>query len=281
MLAIIPGWNSSACDWEMLVPALARRGYEIYISGRRGQWGDPRKWDGIAPRTSPRGDIDTWRRWAEDYAAFTRWVAARHPFVPLIYGGQSMGLLDVITVAGDPSWGGAPARGVFVISPALAYTHPSASSRRLNFLARLFDQDFRLADMDYFRGKGARIMNDPALWDQWSLSHDRIREGFTLRWLNEQYEYGRAAVRAARGVRESVAMFYGGLDPMLSREHNLTAPGGKLRLARELSGATLTEVTYPQGNHALFTDEPPRGRFIVDLTAWLDATTSAQGTSDR
>ena len=261
VIAGITGWQSSACDWEAVGEGLAHRGYELYVSGRRGQWGDVEQ-----TTRDPRGlgDIRTWKQWVEDYAAFTRWVAARHPDVPLVYGAISLGTTETLIVAAEPRWGGVSPRGIFIISPSLVFLYPKKDLARKDLLGRIFqDQNARFADLKSVATSRTGIFNDSKQWEEWSHSKDRV-ESFTYRWAANMFDAGKAARRAAPKVQRPVLLMVGDNDPLLGR----AIPDAEGRLVAALQNEPTKH--YPSGNHALWSSEPPRRQMLADLVAWLE-----------
>jgi len=281
VIAAMPGWDSDACDWAPLARGLAARGYEIYVTGRRSQWGDPRVYRGDDLKKATRGDLHDWQVWPKDYAAFTRWVAARHPGRPLIYAGQSMGSEEVLNVAGNPEWQGAPARGVFVISPPLPFMYPNASAGFVTAFGPLFlDQDFRVADVDQMRADHVQLMNSPTEWQRWSHSSDRVREGFTTRWLGEAAHMGSSAGNAAKNIHGPVFIYLGGKDQLLAENASRTASDAWKQCQRDLSHARVTTCVLPNGNHLPFPDSPEGTQVQASVARWLDRVSAANQKSN-
>lgn len=264
VIAAITGWQSSACDWDVVGKSLSRRGYELNVSGRRGQWGDVEQ-----TRADPHalGDIRSWKQWMEDYADFTRVIAARHPGTPLVYGALSLGTTETLVVAGDRRWGGAKPDALFIASPAFVFLDPSEELTRTEFLARFSPPKKRFGDLELAEQSKVHIIEDDTLWKEWSQSQDRV-ESYTTRWLLNMFAAGRSARRAASAVECPARLLWGGRDPLLAQARK-DAPE-RLRTRMKLPRSAVRE--FPKGSHALWAEEPVRGEVLQDLGRWLDRT---------
>jgi alpha-beta hydrolase superfamily lysophospholipase len=275
VIAASPGWDSDALDWTPTASGLAARGYEVYVLGRRTQWGDPRVYLGTDMGQARRGNLSDWRQWAKDYAGFTRWVAARHPGRPLIYGAQSLGSNEVLTVAGDPVWRGAPARGVFLITPSLSHMYPSAKMSFLNAVGPVFfKQDYRMADVQGMHHDGKRIMNNLAEWTRWSNSKDRVYEGYTTRWLGQTLAIGEAARKAVKNIHVPLFAYQGGSDQLLRQqidEQNVQSDAWE-QFQKEIAAHGAVTLHPPSGNHMPFADPSTESQIRARLLLWLDRT---------
>lgn len=288
VIAASPGWDSDALDWTPTASGLAARGYEVYVLGRRSQWGDPRVRLGMDASKFIRGDQQHWEKWAQDYAGFTRWVAARHPRRPLIYGAQSLGSNEVLTVAGDPAWHGAPARGIFLITPSLSHMYPSGKMSFLNAAGPLiFQQDYRMADVQGMENYGTKmhgkelahiqIMNNPVEWHRWSHSRDRVWEGYTVRWLGQTLAIGDAARKALPNIHVPMFAYQGGSDQLLIQQTNdgNVQSNAWRQFHDEIASRPGTVTMHPyEGNHMPFADAAVESQIRARLLHWLDRTVS-------
>jgi pimeloyl-ACP methyl ester carboxylesterase len=189
VVVAVPGWNATAGDIEPLARYLALRGIRVYSSGVRGQHGD------LTARSRHRkGDIEDGRLWTRDFCEFTDWVRRRHPRTPLILYGQSMGALTVLTAADATACGDrVELRGIILHSPAVAMMYTQPPVRTFIGLMRSLNGDRLLFNVGLIPGDKPALTSD-AMFDRvWGLSSDRVRPGFTWRFLDEALKLGERA----------------------------------------------------------------------------------------
>lgn len=265
VMAALPGWDSSACDWELLARKLSRQGIAVYASGRRGDWGVPDA--DYAKMRHQRGDIDTWENWARDYAEFTHFVARRHPGAPVVFAGHSMGTLEVLNVAGDSRWSGVRPAAVVLYSPALTMIDPSCMIRLRGWIGRLVTRpEERFGEAAAIEQSGEAIFNDWRKNAQVIHSADRA-PSYTFHFIREAAALGKAAGRAAPAIRTPVLWFLGGADVLLLPDK--TQPGAPERFERSLRQAPGEGHPLTQGSHCLNQEEPECSVAARKTATWL------------
>lgn len=91
VMITVHGLSGTAEDFHALGEALPSQGIAVYGYELRGQGNDPDR--------ARRGDIDEPETWMRDLMAFHRLVRARHPGVPVVWYGESLGSLIALHAA--------------------------------------------------------------------------------------------------------------------------------------------------------------------------------------
>jgi len=91
VLITVHGLSGTAEDFHALGEALPSQGIAVYGYELRGQGNDPDR--------ARRGDIDEPETWLRDLMTFHRLVRARHPGVPVVWYGESLGSLIALHAA--------------------------------------------------------------------------------------------------------------------------------------------------------------------------------------
>jgi alpha-beta hydrolase superfamily lysophospholipase len=206
----VPGWNATAGDIEPLARYLALRGIRVYSSGVRGQHGDL-----TASRLHTKGELDDGRLWTRDFCRFAGWVRRRHPRTPMFFYGQSMGALTVL-IAADAAASGenGELRGIILHSPAVAMIYTPLPVRSFIGLMRALNGDRLLFNIGLIPVDKPALTSD-AMFDRvWGLSVDRVRPGFTWRFLDEALKLGGRARLAATRLKAPVLVLTGDKDPI-------------------------------------------------------------------
>ena len=257
----VPGWNATAGDIEPLARYLTARGICVYSSGVRGQHGDL-----TAKSQHTKGEIDDGRLWTRDFCEFTQWVRGRYPRTPLFLYGQSMGALTVLTAAGSPAiTEGGELRGIILHSPAVALIYTPLPVRSFIGLMRALNGDRLLFNVGLIPGDKPALTSDATFDRVWGLSVDRVRPGFTWRFLDEALKLGERARIAAARLKVPVLVLTGDKDPIG------TAGVGQRAfpaLMKSISSPDKERVRFSGGYHDLIHDRNKR-QALECVGAWM------------
>ena len=248
VVVAIPGWNATAGDIEPLAHYLAARGICVYSSGVRGQHGDL-----TAKAHHAKGDIPDGRLWTRDYCEFAQWVGSQYPRTPLFLYGQSMGALTVLTAADSPGIvEGGQLRGVILHSPAVAMIYAPQPVRSFIGAMRGLYGTRLLFNVGLIPGDKPALTSNPRFDLVWGLSVDRVRPGFTWRFLDEAMKLGERARDAAAHLRAPVLVLTGDKDPIGTAgvgQHGFSA------LMKSIPSPDKERVRFPDGYHDLIHDK--------------------------
>ncbi len=262
VVVALPGWNGTAGDIEPLARYLALRGIRVYSSGVRGQHGDL-----TATSLHAKGDIDDGRRWTRDYCEFTAWVRRRHPRTPLFLYGQSMGALTVLTAADSvDSRNSGAVRGVILHSPAVAMMYAAPPVRTFVGLMRRLYGKRLLFNVGLIPGDKPALTSDAAFDKFWGDSSDRVRPGFTWRFLDEAMKLGDRARIAAARVKMPVLLLTGDKDPIGTAGVGQRAFSA---LIKSIPSSSKERDRFPNGYHDLIHD-PNSTRALQCVGAWIE-----------
>jgi alpha-beta hydrolase superfamily lysophospholipase len=262
VVVAVPGWNATAGDIEPLARYLALRGIRVYSSGVRGQHGDL-----TARSQHTKGDIADGRLWTRDFCEFTDWVRRRHPRTPLFFYGQSMGALTVLTATDATASGDrGELRGVILHSPAVGVMYTLPPVRSFIGLMRAFNGDRLLFNVGLIPGDKPALTSDAKFDLVWGLSSDRVRPGFTWRFLDEAMKLGeRARVSAAR-LKVPILVLTGDKDPIGTAGVGQRAFSA---LMKSIPSSDLERDRFSDGYHDLIHDKN-KPEALHCIGAWIE-----------
>jgi acylglycerol lipase len=262
VVVAVPGWNATAGDIEPLARFLAARGISVYSCGVRGQHGDL-----TAKSQHTKGDIVDGRLWTRDFCEFTQWVRTQYPRTPLFLYGQSMGALTVLTAASTPAIEhGGELRGVILHSPAVAMVYTPQPVRSFIGLMRALNGDRLLFNVGLIPGDKPALTSDPKFDLVWGLSRDRVRPGFTWRFLDEALKLGERARVAAASLKVPVLVLTGDQDPIGTAGVGQRAFSA---LMKSIPSSDKQRVRFSDGYHDLIHDKN-KDKALDSIGAWME-----------
>ena len=245
VILALHGFDDSRDAFELSAPVLAEGGAIVYAPDQRG-FGD-------AP---DRGSWAGAERMTDDAAAMLRAAAARHPDLPVVALGESMGGAVLMRLAARG--GGPPVAATILAAPAVW------GRAEMDVLLRsgLWVVSHALADVAVTGGGPIHVWatdNIPAL-------HRLSRDPLTLRSTRFEALAGLVdlmddALAAAPLLRGPTLCLYGAHDALVPR-HAMAA-------AWEVMPDFVRRAYYPAGYHLLLRDTR-RAQPLADIAAWLD-----------
>jgi alpha-beta hydrolase superfamily lysophospholipase len=214
-----------------------------------------------------KGDIDDGRLWTRDFCEFTRWVRRRHPRTPLFFYGQSMGALTVLTAADATAFGDSgELRGVILHSPAVAMVYTAPPVRTFIGLMRALNGDRLLFNVGLIPGDKPALTSDAKFDLVWGLSKDRVRPGFTWRFLDEALKLGERARIAAPRLKVPVLMLTGDKDPIGTAGVGQRAYSA---LMKSFPSPAKERDRFPDGYHDLIHDKN-KAQALECIGTWIE-----------
>jgi alpha-beta hydrolase superfamily lysophospholipase len=259
VVVAVPGWNATAGDIEPLARFLAARGIAVYSMGVRGQHGDL-----TAKAHHAKGDIPDGKLWTRDFCEFADWVRRQHPGTPMFDYGQSMGALTVLKAA-DETRADGELRGVILHSPAVAMMYTAAPVRLFIGAMRGLYGDRLLFNVGLIPGDKPALTSDARFDLVWGLSSDRVRPGFTWRFLDEAMKLGERARGAAGRLKLPVLMLTGDQDPIGTAG---VGQGAFSALMKRIPSPDKERDRFPDGYHDLIHDKN-QARALRCVGAWI------------
>ena len=188
----VHGLSGAASDFWLLGERLPKAGFTVYGYELRGQGNDPDE--------AMRGDIYTAEKWLRDLLAFHRLVRQRHPKVPIIWYGESLGSLIAMHTAAKERRGTPDA--LILASPVAGLRQqPGGIERFLLLTTSHLLPNFRLklGDIAGVDEKKMRVTSTTTLGNQMALTPHHV-PAFSLRTLREINSLLEQNKRAARHI---------------------------------------------------------------------------------
>ena len=260
VVILVPGWDSVTGDYAPITRDLVRHGYAVYGSENRTfAYGPP----------NLQGTARDWHPWVEDVKAFSRFVQARHPGVPVFWHGHSFGAVEVLQAAAEAAGGDTPA-GIIVHSPGFALM-----PERKNFLRGVLYGSVVWATFPQVSQaeKKNLLPTTDCLWNcRWLHSDDRLRQGYKVRFLITSADMGILARHTSRTLRLPVLAMRGGKDRLAINGVDSQRSAYDGYMTHELAGGRAEQFYREEGGHML-TEGSTQQEALRAITRWLDTHT--------
>lgn len=245
LLLICHGLGEHSGRYRSVVDTVVPDGWAVYGLDLRGH----------GRSQGRRGHLERYTDWLADLDTFRRLVVARHPALPTVLLGHSMGGQIALAYALEHQ---PELAGLVLSAPALASNAvPPAAMAVLRRLARVAPR-LRPAGID-----STKISKDPLVVADYHadplVHHGKPTLALSAALLS-QFD---VLTARARELRLPVLLQHGLLD-------ELTDPAGSRRLAAELGSADRTVHWYPGLWHEIY-HEPEQAAPLTDLRDWLAA----------
>jgi acylglycerol lipase len=245
VLLVCHGLGEHSGRYGNVVDAVTPDGWAVYGLDHRGH----------GRSGGRRAHLDRYADWLDDYDTFRRHVVARHPGLPVVLLGHSMGGQIALAYALDHQ---ADLRALVLSAPALASNAvPKAAVPVLRGLARVAPT-LRPAGID-----GTKISKDAAVVTAYQADPLVHQGNPTLGLSSALFGQFDLLPERARGLRLPLLLQHGTVD-------ELTDPAGT-RLLESTSGSPDQTVHWYEGLWHEIYNEPERERPLSDLREWLAA----------
>lgn len=256
LVVTIHGIGGAASDFDTSARSLTEQGFVVYGLELRGQGNDPDH--------RQRGDIRGAGLWFDDLREFHHLVSDRHPRLPVIWFGESLGALIALHtgVSGGP---GQPQPDALVLSvPVVGFRDslPRWQEWLLRALARIAPtKRIDLASLDSGNGDPLPVTTDQAYFEH-MISQPHYLQVFTLRLLRHIGELVVTSPEAASRWHRPVLVQYAGNDVFTP------APATEAFIRAFPQDAVRARL-YPESHHLLFHDLQSR-QAIGDIVSFLN-----------
>ena len=249
----VHGLSGAVHDHQALAEKLRLSGYGFYGYELRGQGNDP-----VKERV---GDIQGPRIWQHDLWAFHKLVAAKHPNVPILWLGESLGSLIVCGAAVRAPHDTSTPDGLILASPIPAFDdRVSIWHRQLLGVAALADPTKKIP-LSQWTGPDALPMTANTQHLE-QLDHTPWAvPAFTVRFYNVVSILVGRMMPQARRIQQPVLVLRAAKDVFASGQ-------AVQEFAKKLPRGRLT--IYPASHHLLFYDIE-RDNVSRDIIAWLES----------
>ena len=254
VIIAVHGLSGAAQDFHLLGERLSPQGIAVVAYELRGQGNDP--------DLARRGDIDRSRTWLRDLAAFHTLVRERHPGIPILWYGESLGSLIALHAAGknDPC---ARPGGLILATPIAGLrVHVSRLSRAFLRAASHVLPTYRvrlgsLAGMDESK---IRVTSTSTHGGQMAKTPHHV-PSFTLRLLRGVDDLLRGNEDAAGRLAMPVLM--------LASPHDVVSSPSQVETLFHQIGSNDKRLRwYPRSYHLLLHDVQ-HGDVLRDVAQWV------------
>ena len=274
VVQIAHGMGEHALRYGWAASCLNAAGYAVYANDHRGHGGTM----GAVPGYMGQ---DGWNRTIADAAQLSDYVAERHPDLPLVLLGHSMGAmlsqqylyrygrrLTAAALSGSPGLGGRVQLWVSHLLARFERWRLGADGESRFLQDRLFSSSN--AAFDHEDATGFEWLSRDSAQVQAYVGDDKCGFVLTAGSLADLFGGAREARKADRIDRIPkdlpIYVFSGSADPVHGEQTGLD----RLIEAYENAGLTLTRKIYAEGRHELL-NETNREEVMEELIAWLNA----------
>ncbi|MDB6118801.1 MAG: hypothetical protein JWO08_2582 [Verrucomicrobiaceae bacterium] len=253
VIITIHGLSGAASDFHLLGEQLRGHGYEVYGYELRGQ--------GYDPDVAKRGDIASADHWLKDLRTFHRLVSARHPGVPVIWYGESLGTLIALHAAAGKHE--TPDALILATPIAGLKMKVSAGQRGLLLAGSRVVPGLRvsLGDLAGMDENKIRVTSTTTHGGQMAKTPYHVSH-FSLRLLREIDRLIQSNPKAARNLRIPVLV--------LGSPHDVVSSPDQVQgLFAEIGSQDKLMHWYSKSYHLLLHDVQ-RDQVVADLLRWLE-----------
>lgn len=260
VIITVHGLSGAASDFWLLGERLPPQGCTVYGYELRGQGNDP--------DLRKRGDIDSADQWLKDLETFNKLVRARHPRVPVIWYGESLGTLIAMHTA--VTYGSPPDALVLATPVAGLRMDPGLLARLAlrgtSYLAPRYH--FTLGELAGVDEKKIRVTSTTTHGNQMARTPHHVGE-FTLRLLREVGSLIDKNEAAAKRLTIPVLM--------LGSPHDVvSSPDQVQALFAQIGSQDKVLHWYSRSYHLLLHDVQ-HDQVVADLERWLSRMESRKG----
>lgn len=252
----VPGWDAVTGDYDSLTKALTTHGYAVYASENRSF---------VYGSKNTQGNAHDWKPWVADLKAFTKKVRKEQPGVRIVWHGQSFGSVQTLAALAGAKGDEAP-DALIVHSPG--YVMLEKQHGVLGWVAQA---------LPWVKLKHIRLMDDMHLaitadptWNlRWMWSEDRLRAGYTFRFLTQTVHMGEAARVQAPKIAMPVLAMWGGADKLgLGGDEKLRDAYNQF-MSKTLSGSRTERFYSEKSGHMMHQGDGSQA-VIQKVIDWLD-----------
>jgi alpha-beta hydrolase superfamily lysophospholipase len=252
----VHGLSGAASDFWLLGDRLAKAGSVVYAYELRGQGHDP--------VVAARGDIKRASEWLRDLEVFHLLVRRRHPGVPIVWYGESLGSLVCLHTAANRLNDRRDPAGIVLASPAAGLRMTVSDFQRwmIETTAALAPKArVSLGELAGVDEKQIQVTNETTHGAQMQVTEHHIKE-FTIRLLVEIGRMIDENPAAAKRLRMPVLF--------LATPNDVLASADQVQgLFAQVRSPSKKLLWYTRSYHLLLHDVQ-REEVVRDLMRWLD-----------
>ncbi|SKB06880.1 Lysophospholipase, alpha-beta hydrolase superfamily [Prosthecobacter debontii] len=257
IIIAVHGLSGASTDFWFLGDQMPRHGYMVYAYNLRGQGKDP--------VVADRGDIQSSRQWLRDMETFHLLVRRKHPGVPIIWYGESLGSLICLHTAANRLNDRRDPALLVLASPVAGLRTTVSGFRRwlLETAATLSPRSrYSLGDLAGVDEKKIQVTSNTTHGSQMAVTEHHINS-FTLRLLTEIGRLLDANPSAVKRLRMPVLFLASPNDVLCSADQIQT-------LFAQVKSPRKRLLWYTRSYHLLLHDVQ-KEEVTHDLTNWIEA----------
>lgn len=253
----VHGLSGAASDFWLMGEKLPPQGYMVYAYEMRGQGKDPDE--------ANRGDVKSARQWLRDLETFHLLVRKKHPGVPVVWYGESLGSLVCLHTAANRLNDRRDPDGVVLASPVAGLRMTVSGFRRwlLETAAALAPRSrFSLGELAGVDESKIQVTSGTTLGDSMKVTPHQVST-FTVRLLAEIGRMLDQNPDAAKRLRMPVLF-------LASPNDVLASPDQVQTLFSQVRSPKKKLLWYTRSYHLLLHDVQ-REEVTGDFSKWLEA----------
>ncbi|MDZ4286756.1 MAG: alpha/beta fold hydrolase [Prosthecobacter sp.] len=253
----VHGLSGAASDFWYLGEKLPPQGYAVYAYELRGEGNDP--------VVAERGDVRSARQWQHDLETFHLLVRKRHPGVPIVWYGESLGSLVCLHTAANRLNDRRDPDGVVLASPVAGLRMTVSGFRRwlLETAATLAPKSrFSLGELAGVDESKIQVTSSTTLGAQMKVTKHQVHS-FTVRLLAEIGRMLDHNPEAAKRLRMPVLF-------LATPNDVLASPDQVQKLFGQVRSPKKKLLWYTRSYHLLLHDVQ-REEVTGDFSKWLEA----------
>jgi alpha-beta hydrolase superfamily lysophospholipase len=257
----VHGLSGAASDFWLLGEKLPQQGYTLYAYEVRGQGNDP--------AVAERGDVKNARQWLRDLETFHLLVRRRHPGVPVVWYGESLGSLVCLHTAANRLNDRRDPDGIVLATPVAGLRMTVSGFQRfmIQATAALAPRTrFSLGDLAGVDEKNIQVTSTTTHGQQMEVTKHHINS-FTVRLLSEIGGLMDDNPGAAKRLRMPV-LFLATPNDVLASADQVQA------LFAQVRSPTKKLLWYTRSYHLLLHDVQ-REEVSGDFMRWLETRVAA------
>ena len=254
VIICVHGLSGAASDFWPVGERFPKREVIVYGLQLRGMGNDPDK--------KERGNIARGELWVSDLLSFTQLVHERHPQLPIIWYGESLGALIVINAAAALSEGSSLVSGIILSSPVIAFRQelPAWKYCLIRTLAAIHPG--KSISLESLGDREVKVTGYSTHKQQMEKTPHYV-EFFSLRLFRAIDKMVRRSETNAPQVRLPLLLLYTPNDVFTAREQIE-------HFFDKLASEDKSKIFLPNSYHLILHDVD-RDQTLIDLENWLKA----------
>ena len=254
VIICVHGLSGAASDFWPVGERFPKKEIIVYGLQLRGMGNDPDK--------KEHGNIARGELWVSDLLAFTQLVCQRHPKLPIIWYGESLGSLIVINAAAALPDGSPLVSGIVLSSPVIGFRQKLPAWKYCLIRSLVAIHPGKRISLESLGDREVKVTGYSTHKQQMEKTAHYV-EFFSLRLFRAIDKMVRRSQATASRVRAPLLLLYTPNDVFTSREQIES-------FYARISAADKSKIFLPNSYHLILHDVD-RDQTLIDLENWLKA----------